>query len=242
MRAETHKSENGWLIPLPPGFVVQHLDQDHTYSDFVNGQDPSLSFSWAILPGRPVDPRCDWRFKRMVDGNAPLDVRQLPGVLNGIAPPSGDLRWANTIDLADGARALELISEGPIWTYMLLFPCDPQRVTTEVGAATLSEWFPDPVTGEPLEYAPQVLHRAFTADGALTEWLGLGHDRYERLLFAADAQRFQRWLPTIQPSIRAFHYGRKPLMPWQLERTWPTYESWFSEHFPDLAPAVGLPG
>lgn len=235
MSGNQYKAKQGWTLTVPAGFSAYPLDCAESCVEFVHDEDPRVVFSWAVIPGKPISRFTDCRFKILLEEEKP-SLRQAANIMRSILPPLGLVTEAFCISLPDGSRALEFTAQAGTGRSccMIALPFDPQMIMTHPESASLRQWFPDPITGEPVLYSPEVLHRAVANDGSTVEWFGLGHDRYQRLMFLAPTESFSKWIAAVKQSMRGFHYLSKPANPWQTTATWPSYESWFMERFAEM--------
>ena len=221
MSEDMYVSQFGWQWATPTGFTpIETERQNKMYGvaravNFYSSANADVHLSWSVLNGPPVDYITDARFKSLAADRDPVNINRLADILTAILPPAGDIVEAHALKLPDHSDAIEMIQVcpgdkqvEPLMLYVLLFALEPpasERGTTF--AYNAMRQFCDPVTNQLIVLSPVPLGEKLNpVTGEIYRIFQVGHDRYQRIIFSAPAQKFNQLLSSIKRAARQFHY------------------------------------
>jgi hypothetical protein len=130
---DLYASQYGWEINLPPGWEALPRYEGpviavHRPIVFASNSDPDLSMTWMIA-AHPMKEEVANRFVSVMDSGSP-GKKDLMEIASTIFPTIGTVDSCQMVELADGARALEVVETyeeegddgGAKNGYQLIFP------------------------------------------------------------------------------------------------------------------------
>ncbi|MBZ0189833.1 MAG: hypothetical protein K8F91_26545 [Candidatus Obscuribacterales bacterium] len=222
-------SDHGWQITPPPGwhstsnqkYQVQRYGEPAVRDIEFRRKDGNtyLEFSWGIIR-TTISARIDSRLWYILWNKEPNLKEQVRDLLKSVAPVLGEIKEVQVVSFSDGYRGLELIDEWLEGTgkkkkaYTVLFPVQPPRVKpyTEMRAMAAEE-FSDPVTSSLRLLYPERYKLYPKGSAGSVMYVGVGHEKVQRLYFSANAETFDKWVGEVKKAFHSFHYkaSQKPV-------------------------------